>query len=141
MKNYRLLGLLFFFCGAFLCTATAGERLTVRLIKASQGKKVVDPKLQDAAAFLMENLPYKTFELIDKNEFSLPAKAVKAPLSGGTYILFIDGVQNQLRLRLLNGEREIVETEVRLQDGVPFVLGAFPGSEKKSRMLILLVVH
>ncbi|MDZ4198754.1 MAG: hypothetical protein U1E27_05645 [Kiritimatiellia bacterium] len=128
------------FCAlALLATAApAAERLQIRVVEASMEESAADPGLRDVAAFLKENLPYRSFRLVDQTTLALPAPGNRVSLRPGFAVLG-KGPQNRLDLTLEKDGRVLLNTVLSLRDGVPVVVGGFPGG--RGRLMFVLVAR
>jgi len=118
--------------------AAAGERLSIRLVEARQGEREeLAPQLRDVARLLRDNLPYAAYELLDSRTVSLPAKGA-VPMAH-EFTLYCYGMEDQLSLTLDHGGRVVLQTQIALREGRPFILGGFPGPRGGRILLVVLV--
>ncbi len=113
-------------------------QLSVRLIEASNAEGGMDRALQDIAPLLRNNLPFKTYTLVDAQAVRLPSTGQALTLRGG-YIVRCQGSLERLAVTVeLNG-RVLIQTEIALRPGAPMILGGFSGG--RGKMLVVLVAR
>lgn len=120
------------FC-ALLATAPAAlaadASVQALLISASKGKGASDPRLADYEATLKRTLPFDTFKLAGQGSASVSGGESSAAISlpGGHRLQLHGGDRagNGIKVRVAwtSGGREVMNTSLVLQPGIPAVLG------------------
>ena len=127
-------GLLVFLLAPSLCLA--GERLSIRLVEASNDGKGA-AGVEDIAGMLRKNINYQSFALLGRGSMPLPAQNAASRI--GAYTVTGSGPQNNLSIRVRKGGSEVLSTTVRLKDRTPLVVGGFPGG--KGKMVLVFVAE
>lgn len=108
--------------------AADGVSVQALLISASKGKGGSDPRLAEYEATLKRTLPFDTFKLTGQGSASLPGNgSATISLSGGHRLQLTGGGRAgsgiKVRVEWTGGGREIMNTSLVLQPGIPAVLG------------------
>ncbi len=135
MKLLMLAVLLVFVGG--LVSASAGDKLSLRLVEASQDEVETDSRLDDIKELLTKNLPFRSFKLLDSKSMAVPANNTFT-MSGG-YEVSCKGAQSGLEVRVVRRREELVRTTVTLKDRTPLVIAGFPSD--RGRLLLVLLAH
>ncbi|MBM4148514.1 MAG: hypothetical protein FJ224_05675 [Lentisphaerae bacterium] len=131
MKKIVLSVLLLLVAGA----VAAGESLTVRLVRARQGKSDgPSPGLEDVAPALERNLAYGNFRVVASATLPLPADGSQRRI--GAYDVVCSGPQDDLAIEVTAGGRPVIRTRVVLRDGKPLIVGGL-GSAEGGRMMFV----
>ena len=117
--------------------AFGAERLTARLVEASNTGDGTDASLRDIQRLLGSNLPFKDFHLVDQSTMRLPAEGV-VPLRGG-FLLRCHGIADRLAVTFERDGKVLIQTELALSSGRPVVLGGFPCP--RGKLLLVLTVR
>jgi hypothetical protein len=117
--------------------APAGELLTLRLVEARnlRGPAVDDRELADVQQVLKSSLPFNSFTVLDTQQTRLPANSTLKLRRD--FAVECRGEQGNLTLRVEREGRQLLTTNVQLQDGKPLILGGFTVDGGK---LILVLV-
>lgn len=113
----------------------AAERLTIRLVQASNQGEGASAELRDVAPLLQRNLPYRRFDLLESRTVRLPADQALSFAAGLT--VRCTGHENRLALFVESGGAVLLQTEVRLTGETPLILGGFPAPGGTRRLLVL----
>jgi hypothetical protein len=124
LRKMLMAGLL---AGATL-SGWAGQMLTVRLVEASQSTAASSAALADVSAILSRNLPYASFTLQGTQAMALPANQT---VGLGGYAVTCSGPSGELQVSVKRGSRVLISTILRLQGGVPVIVGGFPSANGK----------
>ena len=114
--------------------AQAGERVSLRLVRADNEAGASSPSLGSLVQTLQRNLPYRRFTEVSANSLPLPGRG-GVPL--GELRVFCRGPQDNLSVTVKRAGNTLVQTRVRLRDGQPVIVGGFPDGQ--ARLLIVLV--
>ncbi len=115
--------------------ARAADRLTIRLIQASNQTEGASAELRDVAPLLRRNLPYRRFELLESRTVRLPVEQ-SLPFAAGLTVRCA-GDENRLALFVESDGVILLQTEVRLTGETPLILGGFPAPGGARRLLVL----
>ena len=116
--------------------AIAGERLTVRMVEASNDGSGVHPEAKDIAGVLNKSLVYKDFALLACASLTIPVKGRTIKLS--SYSVTCSGKQDSMKIVVRRGKKEVLNTTVKLQDKKLVILGGFPS--KKGKLILVFLV-
>lgn len=130
LKNILLVVLMFSAAGAY-----AGSTLSVRLVEASHAGQGMGAGLGDVSHLLLNNLPYKSFQLLASRSMPLPATGV-ASLSAGI-VARCTGEQDGLNVILERGGKKVMQTTVELRDGTPFIIGGI--TSRQGKLIVVLL--
>ncbi len=137
MASLRFVLLLVASLSAASLGATAEERLTIRLVHATnEGVPGASPELRDITGLLERNLPFRRFQFLESRSIRLPASETVVFEAGLT--MRCEGDSRRLSVLVRMGEAVLLQTRVSLLRGTPLILGGFaaPGGR---RLLILMV--
>jgi len=113
----------------------AGSTLSVRLVEASNAGQGMGNGLGDVSPLLLNNLPYKTFQLLASRSMALPANSVASLNSG--IVARCSGGQDNLSVVLERGGKKIMQTTVELRDGTPLIIGGLSAGQSKLIVILL----
>lgn len=117
-------------------SATAGEqRLTVRLVTASN-ESGNNAGLEDVIVALKENLPYRSYTLVDTGRAKLPATESICKL--GEYTIIFNGDHKNLTVGILKGRKELLNTTISVSKKSPLIVGGFSEGNKKIVFVLTL---
>ena len=119
-------------------TALGGERVSVRQVEVSNKAEYMDAKLDDVRSLLADNLPFKSFTLLQDWTVVLPADATLAA-ARGRYTIILAGPQDSLRITVTRRKDVLYDGTVALRDGTPLSVGGFPSG--KGKVIFVLVVR
>lgn len=144
MRTISLLFTVLLTCGALPHAARAADGASIRaiLIIASNAKSGSDPKLAAYEATLRRNLPFESFRYAGEGSASVAGQG-RATLSiARGHRLELDGDRGdgpgiRVKVRWLEGRREVMTTALVLQPGVPAVL-ARRGSEAEVPVVLVI---
>lgn len=139
-------------CAGITCSI-GGDIVSVRLVEAVKessssssgggksgglGRGIVGKGLKDVAKTLTENVPsLNQYNVLASGAVKIPAQNSTVAL--GDYAVVCSGTQQNLTILVSKNKKEILKTTVQLEDGKPFVVGAFPAGENKQHLLIFVV--
>ena len=129
----------FFILFAVFCLAFniyAGDRVSIRLVEASNNGSNISSKLQDVHSILQSQIAYKNYNLVGSTSCQLPADQTLKMAYG--FKLKCSGKQQNFTLSVKQKKVELLKTTLNLKDGKPVVLGGFPHG--KSKLLLILLV-
>lgn len=110
-------------------STTAGEqKLTVRLVTASN-ESGNNAGLEDVIGALKENLPYRSYTLVDTGTVKLPATENVCKLE--EYTIIFNGTHKNLTVEIFKGRKELLNTTISISKGAPLILGGFSEGNKK----------
>jgi hypothetical protein len=131
-------------CGIFAPAAHAAEGTAIRaiLIIASNTKGQSDPKLAPYEATLRRNLPFESFRFAGEGAASVSGGGQASLTLGRGHRLELDGERGsgrgiRVKVRWLDGNRELMTTALVLQPGVPAVLGR-RGEEAEAPVVLVI---
>lgn len=130
----RLAALILLAVAASAPTAGAAERLTIRLVQASNVGEGASGGLRDVAPLLERNLPFRRFELLESRTIRLPTSETIV-FSAGLSVR-CEGDSERLSLLVQAGDTVVLQTEVRLTGQTPLILGGFAAPSGR-RLLVL----
>ena len=110
--------------------AADGASIQALLIIASKGKGASDPRLAEYEATLKRTLRFDTFKLAGQGSASVAGNNSSATITlGGGHRLQLRGGDRagsgiRVRVEWTNGGREMMNTSLTLQPGIPAVLGS-----------------
>jgi hypothetical protein len=117
------------FLSASIARAADGASVQALLISASKGKGASDPRLAEFEATLKRTLPFDTFKLTAQGSASVSGSNSSASiaLAGGHRLQLTGGERSgngiKVRVEWTSGGREVMNTALVLQPGIPAVLG------------------
>ena len=119
--------------------AAMAESLQVHMVQATNsGVAKIDSGLKSFEKLLKSNLPFKRFTLVDTKTVSLPAGK---PIPLKDYTLTCKGAASNLSISLSHKGRKVVNSNVKIEQGKPLIVGGFPdASDKNARVLLILSV-
>ncbi|MEI6562785.1 MAG: hypothetical protein WCO42_00600 [bacterium] len=125
------------FLGLIMTAAisNAGSVLSVRLVEASHAGQGMGTGLGDVSRLLLDNLPFKSFQMLASRSMSLPADGV-ASLSEGI-VARCTGSQETLKVVIERGGKAVMQTTVALRDGTPLIIGGI--STGRGKMIVILL--
>lgn len=131
---FRLAALILLAVAASAPAAGATERLTIRLVQASNDGEGASGGLRDVAPLLQRNLPFRRFDLLESRTIRLPASETIVFNAGLS--VRCEGDAERLSLFVQAGDTVVLQTQVRLTGQTPLILGGFaaPGGR---RLLVL----
>lgn len=107
--------------------AASASGVTALLINASKGGGGSDPKLAPYENDLKRNLPFDTFKFAGEGAANVGSGKGSIALGGGHQLEFSDadtsGPVLRVRVRWVQGGREVMATTLSLPPGKPAVLG------------------
>ncbi|MCX7668902.1 MAG: hypothetical protein N2439_02360 [Anaerolineae bacterium] len=112
----------------------AAERLTIRLVQATNEGQGASDGLRDVAPLLERNLPFRRFELLESRTIRLPA--ADTLVFGAGLSVRCEGDDERLALLVRSGDAVLLQTQVRLTGQTPLILGGFPAPGGR-RLLVL----
>ncbi len=115
-------------------TAAAAQRLTIRLVQATQEGQGASEGLRDVAPLLERNLPFRRFDLLESRTIRLPAS--ETVLFAVGLSVKCEGGEEALSLFVQAGGTVLLQTQVRLTGQTPLILGGFPAPGGR-RLLVL----
>jgi len=133
MKTQLTAAMLFLLLAAH--PAIAGNRLSIRLVKASNTEGGSAAGLSDVIKTLADSLPYKHFSLVASGTMPLPARGSVQQLGG--YTVECDGAQSKLSIKVKRRGKTVLRKSANLPDGTHLIVGGFPAADGK---LILVFV-
>ena len=114
--------------------AAAADRLTIRLVQATNEGQGASDGLRDVAPLLERNLPFRRFDLLESRTIRLPAS--QTVVFGAGISVKCDGGGDNLSLFVQSGGAVLLQTQVRLTGQTPLILGGFPAPGGR-RLLVL----
>ena len=105
------------------------------MVEASNRGSGVDKGLTDVQELLTTQLPFNSFQLIDKKEGSIPGNNVLAVKHN--YFIQYSGSQANLNLVMRHGSSEVLRTAVQLLANKPLILGGFPSENGKFIFILI----
>jgi len=114
--------------------AAAADRLTIRLVQATNEGQGASEGLRDVAPLLERNLPFRRFDLLESRTIRLPASETVAFAAGIS--VKCEGGEEGLSLFVQAGGAVLLQTQVRLTGQTPLILGGFPAPGGR-RLLVL----
>ena len=120
--------------------AAMAETLHVHMVQASNnGAAKMDGSLKSFEKLLKSNLPFKRFTLVDKKTVPLPGGK---PMPLKDYTLTCTGTAANLSISLAHKGRNVMTSNVKIEEGKPLIVGGFPdASDKDARVLLILSVE
>ncbi|MES2692145.1 MAG: hypothetical protein V4773_01645 [Verrucomicrobiota bacterium] len=119
--------------------AAEGVAVQALLITASNGKGGSDPRLAEYEANLKRSLRFDTFKLVGQGSANVAGNATIG-LPGGHRLQLSGGERagNGLKVRVewTQGGRELMNTQLTLQPGIPAILGR--GGEGEAPVVLLI---
>lgn len=109
--------------------AAGAASVQALLISASKGKGASDPRLADYEATLKRTLPFDTFKLMGQGSAAVSGGNSNAAIGlPGGHRLQVSGGDRagngiKVRVEWTSGGREVMNTSLVLQPGIPAVLG------------------
>lgn len=122
---------------AWALPALAGDRVSVRLVEATNDGKGDGAGLEDVVKVLKKNLSYQNYALVSRTSIALPAKGDAQKVGG--YSVICSGTQANLSILVKHGSKKLLQTTVKLDDGTPLVMGGFPSG--KGKMVLVFVAE
>ena len=101
----------------------AGGSLSIRLVEASNSGHEVSPGLKDVAGILKGSLAFSNYKLLGSSAMRLPALGEKGQV--GDYEVTCHGDRQNLSITVIRGKNVMLTTQVRIQEGLPLILGGF----------------
>jgi hypothetical protein len=131
MKRKLLLFLLFILCFVSTSTALAEVQVRLRVIGASNDRQIIDPSLKDIYKELGSLFSFTSYRLFrDENLTLSPNQLVSISTRKGRLIdVTLIGLHRdiaELRIRVVQEEKEILNTQVRLSPGRTVLIGGGP---------------
>lgn len=122
--------------------AADGASVDAILIIASTEKGNSDPRLAKYEATLRGNLPFESFRYAGDGSTSVSAGGRATLTLGRGHRLELEGEKSsgrgiRVKVRWLDGGRELMETMLVLQPGVPAVLGRRGGEAEVPVVLVI----
>lgn len=114
----------------------AGAMLDVRLIAARAEAGPRDPRIRDIQGALASNLPFPTFEMIERAAVSSENGVARFP---GGFVFRARGGADACRIEIEQNGRSLLRTELKLQRGKPALLGGFP--DTRGRMIFAVLAR
>ena len=117
------------FATAPVALAADGASVQALMITASKGKGGSDPRLAEYEATLKRTLPFDTFKLTGQGSASVSGNNSTATISlpGGHRLKLTGGDRAgdgiKVRIEWTSGGKELMNTALVLQAGIPAVLG------------------
>lgn len=105
--------------------AQAAGSLSIRLVEASNAGSGASAGLKDVAGILKGSLAFSNYKLIGSCAMRLPAMGEKGQV--GEYEVTCSGNAQSLSITVVRAGHVMLTTQVRMQDGIPLILGGFPG--------------
>ena len=119
--------------------AAAQERgptmLDVRMVEARTEAGPADPRLNDIRGELQRNLPYGSFEMVERAALS----SVDGVIHLGGYTLRASGGPDACQITIEHNGKVLVQTRLRLERGKPAVLGGF-ANDRGHRILFVIIL-
>lgn len=115
--------------------ANTGAQVSVRLVAIMPGPASDSSGVNDILDALKNTLGDKRFLLSAEDKIVLPADQQRITLEHVT--LVCSGTQKNLQISVSIKGKQVISTNVELEDGKPFILG---GTAKKSRFALVFVV-
>lgn len=113
-----------------------GAMLDVRMVEARTEAGPADPRLNDIQGELKRNLPYGSFEMVERT--ALSSEDGVAHL--GSYTIRASGGKDACQVTIERNGKILVQTRLRLERGKPAVLGGF-ANERGGRILFVIVLR
>lgn len=136
MKHFRILTFYLLLLLGF-AHGTHAAQLSIRLVEASREKAPPVAALSDVTEILSRNLPFASYSLKGRQTIALPAN--QTVVLGG-YALTCTGPPEELKVVVQNRHRRtLVSTILRLQPGIPVMVGGFPSAN--GREIFILVAR
>lgn len=129
MKSFGRMVVAVLLAGAAV-TGWAGQTLSVRLVEASRATVASSPGLEDVGEILARNLPFASFALQGTQTLALPVANQTVGL--GNFWVKCAGPAEELQVAVLTRHgKPLISTVLRLQEGVPVIVGGFPSANGK----------
>lgn len=122
---------------AWALPALAGDRISVRLVEATNDGKGDGTGIEDVVNVLKKNLSYQNYVLVSRTSIALPARGEAQKV--GKYSVICSGTQENLSILVQQGSKKLLQTTVKLDDGTPLVMGGFPSG--KGKMVLVFVAE
>jgi hypothetical protein len=135
MKDKKLSFIIICLIVGLVSAIAEAQNLTVRLVTASN-EHGENAGLEDVIGALRENLPYRSYTLVDTGKVKLPATETSCKLEG--YSLTFRGDSKNLTVEILKGRKELLKTTISLNKGAPLVLGGFSDGNRKLVFVLTL---
>lgn len=128
--------------GARPAVAADGASVDAILIIASTQKGNSDPRLAKYEATLRGNLPFESFRFAGEGAATVSAGGRSTLTLGRGHRLELEGEKSsgrgiRVKVRWLDGGRELMETLLVLQPGVPALLGRRGGEAEVPVVLVI----
>jgi len=116
--------------------AEAGSEVSVRLVAILPGPAADSVGVNDVVDVLKKNIGDNRYLLSAEEKISLPADKQRVALTD--VLLVCSGDQKNFQISVSRKGKQLINTNVELEDGKPFILGGTSG--KKSRFVLVFVV-
>ena len=113
----------------------AGNQVSVRLIAILPGPSSDSSGVNDVLDVLKNNIGENRYLLSAEDKVSLPADKQELVLAHVT--LVCSGTQKSFQISVSTKGKQVINTNVELEDGKPFILGGTAG--KKSKFVLVFV--
>ncbi len=114
----------------------SAQSLSIRLVEASRAVAPSSSALADVADILNRNLPFASYTLQDSRTLSLPANQTE---SLGGFSISCSGTARELKVVVRRRGQVLISTILRLQEGIPVMLGGFPSAN--GRQIFIFLTH
>ena len=115
--------------------AEAGSQVSVRLVAIMPGPSSDSSGVNDVLDALKNNIGENRYLLSAEDKISLPADKQTVTLAHVT--LVCSGTQKNFQILVSTKGKQVINTNVELEDGKPFLLGGTAG--KKSKFVLVFV--
>ena len=116
--------------------AEAGSEVSVRLVAILPGPAADSVGVNDVVDVLKKNIGDNRYLLSAEEKISLPADKQRVALTD--VLLVCSGDQKNFQISVSRKGKQLINTNVELEDGKPFILGGTSG--KKSKFVLVFVV-
>ena len=118
-------------------TAQAGSQVSIRLVAILPGPSSDSVGVDDVLAVLKKNIGENRYMVSAEDKISLPADNQAVSLVDVTVVC--SGTQKDLQISVRHKGKQLINTNVSLEDGKPFILGGASG--KKSKFVLVFVAR
>jgi len=127
---------MFLLMACLAVSVRAGNEVSVRLVAVQPGPSSQSIGVDDVLDVLKKNLGENRYMVSAEDKIKLPAD--KQSITLAPVLLICSGNQKSLQISVRTKSKEVINTNVELEDGKPFILGGTSG--KKSKFILVFVV-
>lgn len=115
-------------------SGAAVELLNVKLVKLTP-TGIVSPGLEEVAAIIQRNLPYKGCEQVDQKVCILPANATL--VFRHDYQMALQSKESAIAVTITRKKRMLISTSISLKADAPVIIGGFYANAKGTKHIFV----